>query len=67
MGIKDISARRLKASKELKKEDQIYGQKVAEMAKRHSSEASCMPNNRTNLCCLRAKKNAVGYIQFKPI
>ena len=25
MGIKDISARRLKASKELKKEDQIYG------------------------------------------
>ena len=25
MGIKDISARRLKACKELKKEDQIYG------------------------------------------
>ena len=27
------------ASKALKKEDQIYGQKLAEMAKKHSSEA----------------------------
>jgi hypothetical protein len=37
-GIKHVSARWLKASKALKKEDQIYGQKVAEMAKKHSSE-----------------------------
>jgi hypothetical protein len=39
MGIKDVSVRWLKASKALKKEDQVYGQKLAEMAKRHSSEA----------------------------
>ena len=39
MGIKDVSARWLKASRALKKEDQIYGQKLAEMAKKHSSEA----------------------------
>jgi hypothetical protein len=39
MGVKDVCARWLKASKALKKEDQIYGQKVAEMAKKHSSEA----------------------------
>ncbi len=39
MGIKDISARWLKTSKALKKEDQVYGQKLAEMAKKHSSEA----------------------------
>ena len=39
MGVKDVSARWLKASKTLKKEDQIYGQKLAEMAKKHSSEA----------------------------
>jgi hypothetical protein len=39
MGVKDVSARWLKASKALKKEDQIYGQKAADMAKRHSSEA----------------------------
>jgi hypothetical protein len=39
MGVKDLSARWLKASKALKKEDQIYGQKVADMAKKHSSEA----------------------------
>jgi hypothetical protein len=39
MGVKDISARWLKASKALKKGDQVYGQKVAEMAKKHSSEA----------------------------
>ena len=39
MGIKDVSARWLKASKALKKEDQIYGQKLAEIAKKHSSEA----------------------------
>ncbi len=39
MGVKDVSARWLKASKALKKEDQVYGQKVAEMARRRSSEA----------------------------
>ena len=39
MGVKDVSARWLKASKALKKDDQVYGQKLAEMAKKHSSEA----------------------------
>lgn len=39
MGAKDVSARWLKASRALKKEDQIYGQMIAEMAKKHSSEA----------------------------
>ena len=39
MGVKDVSARWLKASRALKKEDQVYGQRAAEMAKKHSSEA----------------------------
>ncbi len=39
MGVKDVSARWLKASRALKKEDHIYGQKLADMAKKHSSEA----------------------------
>jgi len=39
MGAKDVSARWLKASRALKKEDQVYGQRLAEMAKVHSSEA----------------------------
>ncbi len=39
MAVKDVSTRWMKASKALKKEDQIYGQMVAEMAKKHSSEA----------------------------
>jgi hypothetical protein len=39
MGAKNVSARWLKASRALKKEGQVYGQKVAEMAKKHSSEA----------------------------
>lgn len=39
MGVNDVSARWLKASRALKKEDQVYGQKVAGMAKKHSSEA----------------------------
>lgn len=39
MGAKDVSARWLKASRALKKEDQIFGQMLAEMAKKHSSEA----------------------------
>jgi hypothetical protein len=39
IGVKEVSARWLKASKALKKEDQVYGQKVAELAKKHLSEA----------------------------
>jgi hypothetical protein len=39
LGVKDVSARWMKASRALKKEEQVYGQKVAEMAKKHSSEA----------------------------
>ncbi len=39
MVVKDVSARWLKASKALKKEDQVYGQKLSEMAKKHTSEA----------------------------
>jgi hypothetical protein len=39
VGVKDVSARWLKASRALKKKDQIYGQRLAEMAKKHSSEA----------------------------
>ena len=39
MGVKDVSDRWLKASRALKKEDQVYGQKLAEMVKKHSSEA----------------------------
>ena len=38
-GVKEVSARWLKASKALKKEDQVYGLKLSEMAKKHSSEA----------------------------
>lgn len=40
MGVKDFSARWLKASKALKKEDKVYGQRLAEMIKKHSSEVS---------------------------
>jgi hypothetical protein len=39
MGAKEVSARWLKASRALKKEDQVYGQRLAEMAIKHSSEA----------------------------
>lgn len=39
MGVKDVSARWLKASKALKREDQIYGQRLADLARKHSSEA----------------------------
>ncbi len=39
MGVKEVSDRWLKASRALEKEDQVYGQKLAEMAKKHSSEA----------------------------
>jgi hypothetical protein len=43
MGTKEVSARRLKASRALKKEDQVYGQMLAEMAKKHSNEAQDDP------------------------
>ncbi len=39
MGVKEVSDRWIRASRALKKEDQIYRQKRAEMAKVHSSEA----------------------------
>ena len=39
MGAIEVSATWLKASRALKKEEQIYGQKLAEMVKKHSSEA----------------------------
>ncbi len=39
MGAEEVSERWRKASRALKKEDQVYGQKLAEMAKKHSSEA----------------------------
>jgi hypothetical protein len=39
MGAEDVLTRWLKASKALKKEDQVCGQKLAEMARMHSSEA----------------------------
>ena len=39
MAVKDIQARWLKATNALKKEDQIYGRMIAEMTKKHSSEA----------------------------
>jgi hypothetical protein len=39
MGVKDVSAMWLKTSRAMKKEDQVYGQRLAEMAKKHSSEA----------------------------
>lgn len=38
-GAKEVSERWLKASWALKKEDQVFGQRLAEMAKKHSSEA----------------------------
>ncbi len=39
MGVKDIAARWTKASRALNKEDQVYGLRLSEMAKKHSSEA----------------------------
>ncbi len=39
MGVNDVAARWLKASRTLKKEDQIDGQILAEMVKKHSGEA----------------------------
>ena len=42
---KTVSVRRLKASKALKREDQIYGQMIAEMAMKHSGEAFYAPDD----------------------
>jgi hypothetical protein len=39
MGVKEISARWIKASRVLKKEDQVYALELAEMAMKRSSEA----------------------------
>lgn len=39
MGVKEVSSRWLKASRALRKDDQIHGQMVAQMARKHSSEA----------------------------
>ena len=38
LGAKEVSARWVKAGRALKKEDQVYGQRLVEMAKKHSSE-----------------------------
>jgi dihydroxyacetone kinase-like predicted kinase len=39
MGSQEVAQRWLKASRALNKDDQIYGQRLAEMIKKHSSEA----------------------------
>jgi hypothetical protein len=39
MGSQEVANRWLKASRALSKDDQIYGQRLAEMVKMHSSEA----------------------------
>jgi hypothetical protein len=39
MGSQEVAARWLKASRALSKDDRVYGQRLAEMVKMHSSEA----------------------------
>ena len=39
MGAQDVSVRWARASRAMKKEDQVYSQELARMAKKHSSEA----------------------------
>ncbi len=39
MGVNDLSTRWTRAGRALKKRDQIYAKKLADMAKKHSSEA----------------------------
>jgi hypothetical protein len=39
MGVREVSARWARAGRALKKEDQSYAEKLAQMAKIHSSEA----------------------------
>jgi hypothetical protein len=38
MGVKELSERWFRARRALKKEDQAYAERLAEMAKRHASE-----------------------------
>jgi hypothetical protein len=38
MGVKELSGRWLQARRALPKEDQVYAENLAEMAKRHASE-----------------------------
>ncbi len=45
MGAKDVSVRWAKTAKAMKKFDQIYALKLAEMVKKHSSEAFYMLND----------------------
>ena len=51
-GVKEISVRWLKASKALKKEDQVYGQKVAEMEKKHSRVGVLRAERFLGGCCV---------------
>lgn len=39
MGAQDVSVRWARAGRAMKKEDQVYSQELARMAKKHSSEA----------------------------
>lgn len=39
MGVRDLSNRWARAGRALKKKDQVYGTRLAAMAKKHSSEA----------------------------
>jgi hypothetical protein len=39
MGVRNLSNRWARAGRALKKEDQVYGTRLAAMAKKHSSEA----------------------------
>ena len=39
MGVKEVSSRWARAGRALRKDDQAYAHKLAEMAKKHSSEA----------------------------
>jgi hypothetical protein len=39
MGVREVSARWVRAGRALKKEDQIYAEELSRMAKIHSSEA----------------------------
>ncbi len=41
MGSQEVADRWMKATRALRKEDQIYGQRLAEMARVHSSEGFC--------------------------
>ena len=38
MGVKELAGRWLRARRALRREDQVYAERLAEMAKRHASE-----------------------------